>query len=230
MAIDVRPHQKFSGVFWTRLEDGSRRLATKNLVPGRKVYGERLVPFNGDEFRLWNAYRSKLAAAMLKGLNTFPIGPSQTVLYLGSASGTTASHISDIVEEKGHVYCIELAPRTMRELVDNVCTHRHNMTPILEDARKPEKYSLFVSKVDHIYCDVAQPEQAKIVVDNAQLYLKKKGYAILAIKSRSVDVTKKPDTVYKQEIGVLKRSGFLVMDVVKLEPYDKAHAMIVSKI
>ena len=230
MAADVKPHQKFSGIYWARLEDGNQRLATKNLTPGKNVYGERLISFKSNEYRIWDPFRSKLAAAILKGLTTVPIQPSQKVLYLGAASGTTASHVSDIIGEEGRVYCIEFAARSMRELVNNVCAFRLNMTPLLEDARTPEKYSMFIEKVDAIYCDIAQPEQAKIVADNAKFFLKNGGWTMLAVKSQSIDVTKKPAEVYEREVNVLKRRGFVVEEIVLLEPYEKAHAMVVSKI
>ncbi len=230
MATDVKLHSKFSGIYWVTLEDGTQRLATKNLVPGRKIYGERLISFKGIEYRLWDPFRSKLAAAILKGLTTVPIQQDNKILYLGAASGTTASHVSDVVGGKGHVYCVEFAARAMRELVNNVCAFRSNMTPILEDARVPEKYAMFVGEVDAIYCDIAQPEQAKVLADNSELFLKKNGWTMLTVKSQSIDVTKKPVEVYKQEVNVLKSRGFAINESVQLEPYEKAHAMIVSKI
>ncbi len=230
MATDVKPHPKFSGIYWATLEDGTRKLATRNLTPGRGVYGERLVSSKRVEYRVWDPYRSKLAAAILKGLTTVPIKPSHKVLYLGAASGTTASHVSDIVGSEGHVYCVEFAPRSMRELVNNVCAFRPNMTPLLEDARMPEKYAMFVERVDDVYCDIAQPEQAKVLADNAKLFLKSGGWTMLAVKSQSIDVAKKPVEVYEQEAEILKRRGFAIKEVVQLEPYEKAHAMIVSKI
>jgi len=227
--VEVKPHPEFPGIYWAIIEDGSRKLATKNLAPRKTVYGERLIRFKGVEYRLWDPYRSKLAAAILKNLKTVPIKPGDKVLYLGAASGTTASHVSDIIGEEGHVYCVEFAARAIRELVNNVCAFRSNMSPILEDARMPERYAMIVEKVDDIYCDIAQPEQAKILADNAQLYLKSNGWIMLAIKAQSIDVTKEPSEVYKREIEILKERGFEIKEVVHLEPYDKAHAMIVAK-
>jgi len=227
--MQVKPHPRFQQVYIVTLDDGSERLATRNLAPGRTVYGEKLVRFEGVEYRLWDPYRSKLAAAILKGVKKVPIEPNHQVLYLGAASGTTASHVSDIVGEKGHVYCVEFAARALRELVNNVCPYRLNMTPILEDARFPEKYAIFIrGKVDDIYCDVAQPEQAKILADNADLYLKNGGWIMLAVKAQSIDVTKEPSEVYRRELKVLESRGFTIEDIVHLEPYDKAHAMIVA--
>lgn len=229
VAIKVKVHPHFPEVYWATLEDGTRKLATKNFAPETNVYGERLVSFKNIEYRLWDPFRSKLAAAILNGLETVPIQPAHKVLYLGAASGTTASHVSDITGAKGHVYCIEFAPRAIRELVNNVCAFRPNMSPVLADARVPERYSMLVGKVDDVYCDIAQPEQARILADNADLFLVDGGWIMFAIKAQSIDVTKEPSEVYKREIETLKTRGFRVEEVVHLEPYDKAHAMIVAQ-
>ena len=230
MNVKVRPHPKFEEIYQVTLEDGAQRLATKNLARGRNVYGEKLVRYGSAEYRVWDAFRSKLAGAILKGLKNVPIRPAHKVLYLGAASGTTPSHVSDIVGEEGHVYCVEFASRSIRDLVDNVCTHRLNMSPILEDARFPEKYQMFIQgKVDEIYCDIAQPEQAKVLADNADVFLVRSGWIMLAVKAQSIDVTKNPSDVYKGEVRVLEKRGFRVEETINLEPYDKAHAMIVAR-
>jgi len=228
--VKVKPHPQFPAIYQIILEDGAKRLATANLAPGRNVYGERLIRYEGVEYRVWDAFRSKLAGAILKGLNTIPIKPDHRVLYLGAASGTTPSHVSDIVGKNGNVYCVEFASRSIRDLVENVCAYRLNMYPILEDARMPEKYSMFIrGKVDEIYCDIAQPEQAKILADNADMFLKKHGWIMFAVKAQSIDVTKEPSEVYRSETRVLEKRGFRIEQVVHLEPYDKAHAMIVAE-
>lgn len=229
MVVDVKPHDEFAGIYIAAFEDGTEKLATKNLALGESVYGERLVSWQGVEYRIWYPFRSKLAAAVLKGLKTVPIQPSHRVLYLGAASGTTASHVSDIVGIDGQVYCVEFSARSMRELVNNVCTFRPNMTPLLEDARMPGRYAMYIGTVDDIYCDIAQPEQARILADNADTFLKKEGWVILAVKSQSIDVTKEPSEVYRKESKTLKARGFTITDLVNLEPYEKAHAMVVAK-
>jgi fibrillarin-like pre-rRNA processing protein len=229
VSVSVKPHPRFAAIYKATMEDGAQRLATRNLSPGRNVYGERLIRYESMEYRIWDPFRSKLAAAILKNLRTVPIKPSHKVLYLGAASGTTASHVSDIVGEEGHVYCVEFAPRAIRQLVNNVCAFRPNMSPILEDARFPEKYAMFIGKVENVYCDIAQPEQAKVLADNAKLFLKKSGWITLAVKAQSIDVTKEPHEVYKHEVKVLQKRNFHIEQVVQLEPYDKAHAMIVAQ-
>jgi fibrillarin-like pre-rRNA processing protein len=228
--IRVKPHPEFAEIYQVVLEDGAKRLATKNFAPGRNVYGERLIRFDGVEYRVWDAFRSKLAGAIWKGLKTVPIHPSHKVLYLGAASGTTPSHISDIVGEEGHVYCVEFAQRSLRDLVTNVVAYRNNMSPFLADARMPQKYGMFIpEKLDEVYCDIAQPEQAKVLADNADVFLKPEGWVLLAVKSQSIDVTLPPEHVYQMEAKVLRNRGFRVEQVVDLEPYDIAHAMIVAQ-
>ena len=224
--VSVEPHAELEGVYWISLEDGSRRLATLNVSLGKSVYGERLVRKGKNEYRVWDAYRSKLAAAILKGIRPVPISPGSRVLYLGSASGTTASHVSDIVAEDGAVYCVDFAPRAMRELIDSLCADRHNVYPILEDARFPERYNRIVRNVDSIYCDIAQPEQARVLADNADLHLKRGSGSMLAIKSRSVDVTMSPSDVFDKEVQELGLRGFDVRSVIRLEPFDRDHAMV----
>ena len=230
MELKAESHPEFKGVYYTTLEDGSRRLASENLVPSRTVYGERLIRCGDAEYRFWDPYRSKLAATISKGLNRLPIEPGNRVLYLGAASGTTASHVSDIVGGSGTVYCVEFAPRSIRELIDNVCRFRGNMVPILADARFPLKYATIVSKVDVAYCDIAQPEQARILANNTEVFLKNGGWIMLAVKARSIDVTKEPTEIYQREIKVLEENGFRISEVVHLEPYDKAHAMVMAQL
>ena len=228
MVVNVKPHPRFPGIYWVTVDDRSRKLGTKNLAPGCSVYGERLVKFEGDEYRLWDPYRSKFAAAIRNGLDVVPIIYKQKVLYLGAASGTTASHVSDIVGEDGHVYCVEFASRSLRELINTVCSVRYNMSPILADARMPETYSRMVERADSIYFDVAQPEQARILADNADMFLAKGGGIMMTIKAQSIDVTKEPSVVFKSEIAVLESRGFKVSAVIGLEPFDKAHVMVVA--
>jgi len=228
--IKIRSHPQFKEIYQAMLEGGVQRLATRNLTPGLTVYGERLIHVKNIEYRIWDAFRSKLAGGIIKGIQNVPIEPNSQVLYLGAASGTTPSHISDIIGENGHIYCVEFASRSLRDLVNNVAAYRTNMSPFLEDARKPEKYAIFIpKKVDVIYCDVAQPEQAKLLADNADALLKPNGWIMLACKSQSIDVTLTPEKVYKQEANILRNRGFNVKETVDLEPYDKAHAMIIAQ-
>jgi len=219
--MKVKRHKLFEGVFWV-----NGRLATKNLVPGMKVYGEKLVKTKIGEFRLWDAYRSKPVAAIYKGLKTFPVSKGDKILYLGVASGTTASHLSDIVGKKGIIYGIEISERVLRDLLP-VAEARKNIVPILANARLPETY-YWIEEVDLVYADVAIPDMSEVLVRNCERFLKEGGYAMIAIKARSIDVTARPRKVFEREKEKLKKH-FKVIDFVVLDPYEKDHCMIVMK-
>lgn len=221
----IRKDSTRTDLFWARFEDGAERPATQSLARGTQVYGEELVKEGTNEFRVWDPYRSKLAAALLRGLQAFAFRPGASVLYLGASSGTTASHVSDIVGHEGVVYCIEFAPRVMRDLI-RVCTARPNMIPILADARNPEGYVQVPQLVDVIYQDVAQPNQAEILVANARRFLRQGGTTYLALKARSIDVVAKPEQLFPREEKKLTQAGFSVVDRMSLEPYTADHAFI----
>ncbi len=61
------------------------------------------------------------------------------------------------------------------------------------------------------------------------MFLADGGWVMLAIKAQSIDVTKEPSVVYKNEIAVLEARGFRINEVIGLEPFDKAHAMVVAQ-
>ncbi|HME18133.1 MAG TPA: fibrillarin-like rRNA/tRNA 2'-O-methyltransferase [Nitrososphaerales archaeon] len=207
-------------------EDRSGRtfLLTRNLAKGRRVYNEELVLKEGEEYRTWDPFRSKLAAAILKGLPEDVIRPGEKVLYLGTSTGTTPSHVSDIVGEEGLLIGVEFAPRVAREFIENVARHRKNVIPFVADAREPSKYSL--SKVDVVYCDIAQPDQTEIAIKNCDSLLKGGGRLLLVVKARSIDVLDEPARVFKQEVKKIEAAGFKVMQVIELSPFEKDHALI----
>ncbi len=200
-------------------------IATKNLVPRVKVYNEKIIKQGEVEYRIWNPYRSKLAAALKKGLKTFPFTENTKVLYLGASTGTTVSHLSDIIVD-GEIYAVEISPQAMRSLL-RVAEQRENVIPIHGDARKPQEYEE-VGKVDVIYQDVAQPDQDEILIANTRMFLKKNGIAMIAIKSQSIDVTLKPKEVFDRVIKKLEQH-FEVIEKIKLEPFDKDHLFVVLK-
>lgn len=212
---------------WVRV-DGQKKLATENLVIGNQVYREKLVSKKGIEYRVWDPFRSKLAAAIMNGLEIFPFKEKSSVLYLGVSTGTTVSHVSDIVGPKGIVFGVEHASRVARDFLDRVASHRNNIIPILQDARQPQQYFSVYSKVDVVYVDIAQPDQTDIAITNCKMFLKDNGYLFLVIKTRSIDVTKAPKKIIESEKNKLK-NNFEIIQVIDLSPYDKDHAMVIAR-
>lgn len=212
----------FEGVF-----DINRKLATENLALGSRVYGEKIYKIENKEYREWDAYRSKLAGAIKKGLKEIPIKNSMDILYLGASTGTTPSHVSDIIGKNGTLYCVEISAVCMRQLLQ-LSEKRENIVPILADARKPAEYAE-IGNVDLIYQDIAQPDQVDILIQNAQKFLKIGGFAIFCVKSQCIDVLKPPKEVFKQ---VKKKLApyFEIVQEIELEPYDKDHLFLVLKL
>ena len=203
------------------------RLCTINLVRGKKVYGEKLFKEKDKEYREWNPMKSKLAAAMKKNIKQLGFKQGNVILYLGSASGTTVSHVSDIIGSGGLIFAVEFAPRVMRDLMF-LCKDRKNIAPILADAHKPQDYEDKMCMVDFVFQDIAQKDQAEIFLKNCDLYLKKEGFAMVTIKSRSVDITKRPKQVYKMVENKLKEK-MEIIDFKTLDPFEKDHCVFLCK-
>jgi fibrillarin-like pre-rRNA processing protein len=204
------------------------KLVVENSIPGFKPFDDELLNVNGKEYRVWNPYRSKAAAAIVRGISKFPIVEGTKILYLGAAHGYTISFLSSIIGKNGVIYGIEFSERCFKELLP-FCTKYKNVNPILVDARKPELYQ-WVEKVDIVYCDVSQPDETEIAIRNCKEFLKPEGHLMLAIKSRSIDITRSPKEVYQSEIKKLKDAGFEIIDWKTLDPFEQAHAMVVAKI
>lgn len=240
--VVVEPH-RLEGIFVAKGREDL--LVTLNMAPGESVYGEKRVSVESEnaepkpeerlqgyvpagnkfEYRVWNAFRSKLAACVVNGVQNIYIKPGAKVLYLGGASGTTVSHVSDIVGEKGVVYAVEYSERSGRDLV-NMAKKRPNVIPIIEDARKPYNYRMICSMVDVIFSDVAQPDQARIIVLNAEAYLKNGGGFVFSIKANCIDSTAEPEAVFASQIQELRKNGFKVKEQVTLEPFERDHAVV----
>jgi len=205
-------------------KNGRVALLTRNLVPGKRVYNEELIQRDEVEYRTWDPFRSKLAAAILKGMPEDVIKDGDRVLYLGASTGTTASHISDIVGPRGLVIGVEFAPRVAREFVEHVARERRNVIPFVADARDPSRYS--ITEVDVVYCDIAQPDQTEIAITNCSRLLRKNGRLLLTVKARSINVLKDPEMVFEEERQKLEKAGFRVELTVDLKPFEKDHALV----
>lgn len=236
--VIITPH-RLGGIYVAKTGK-EESLVTKNMVPGESVYGEKRITFEekvqlpdgtGDkenkiEYRVWNAFRSKLAACVINGIKDIYMKPGAKVLYLGAANGTTVSHVSDLVGEEGIVYAVEISERSGRDLI-NMSKKRSNIVPIIDDARKPQNYRFLIpTLVDVIFADVAQPDQARIIAINAQHFLKTKGGFVFSVKANCIDSTADPEVVFKEQRKILKKFGLKPVEQVTLEPYERGHSVI----
>ena len=234
--VVIEPH-KHAGVFIARGKEDL--LVTKSFAPGESVYGEKRItveePAREDgapptkvEYRVWNPFRSKLAAGIMGGLDEIFIAPGKKVLYLGAASGTSVSHVSDIVGPEGVVYAVEFAHRPGRELIA-MAKKRPNIVPIIEDARHPQKYRMLVSMVDCVFADVAQPDQARIIALNSHMFLKDQGGVVISIKANCIDSTVDAETVFAREVQKLREERIKPLEQLTLEPYERDHCIVIGR-
>lgn len=218
---------KFPNIYYKKDSKGRIRLYTKNLKQGISFFNEDIEKINNIEYRYWDAKRSKLAAAILKDISQIAIKEEDKILYLGASHGYTPSFLSDIIGSNGFIFALDFAPRVVRDLVF-LCEKRKNITPILGDANLPERYKYRIKKVDIVYMDVAQRNQAEIFLKNCDLFLKNGGFGLLAVKSRSIDITKKPKEIYSIVRRELEKK-LLVVDYRILDPYEEDHAFFICK-
>jgi fibrillarin-like pre-rRNA processing protein len=217
---------KFPNIYFEEWK-GRKTFYTKNLFPGNQVYGEELVRVGNNEYRAWDHKRSKLAAAIQKGVSQIGIREGEIVLYLGASSGTTPSHISDIVGEKGFVFALDFASRMVKDLVF-LAEKRKNIAPILANANKPLTYAHLVTQADVVYMDIAQKNQTEIFLKNCEMFLKPGGFGLYFVKARSIDVTKKPKDLFKKVREELEKV-ITIVDYKELDTYEKDHCLFICK-
>lgn len=212
--------QLFEGIFRYK-----NQLWTQNAVPGQRVYGEKLETVEGKEYRNWNPFKSKLASAIQNGLKEMPIKKGTNVLYLGSAEGTTASHLSDIIQDSGIIVGIDSSARVMPKFL-KVCEQRSNIIPLLADANQPSTYAEHLEeiKINVLYQDVAQPNQAEIFLKNSR-FLHSNGKGLLVLKAASIDSSANPQKVFEQQTKELKPT-FDLIQTVSLEPFQTSHVIV----
>ena len=233
-----------SSIFWIKLNN-SLMLSTKNLVKGNQCYNERLVQLNGEEYRIWKHYRSKLAAGIIHGLEILPIIKKSRILYLGASQGITASHVSDMIGPEGVIYAVEHSHETAKKLQEEVTSKRKNIKPIIMDVAKPSQYQIIDRKVDVVYVDLDQPNEMEIAILNCKMYLQVGGYLLFMVKTRSVDhyqgkkfiINDKSELVNTtEEINTKKyttmdslKVNFEILQQINLADFFKEHSLIVAK-
>ncbi len=203
-------------------------------VRGKVYFDEFVLRREGKAFREVNPERSKLFASIALGISQIGFKQDSSVLYLGASHGFTVSFLADMVID-GEIYALDFAPRVLRDLVF-LCEDYPNMAPIMADANKIEEYSDVVplakdnSGVDVVFMDISQRNQTEIFLKNCDAFLKQGGFGLLALKARSIDVTKKPKDVFKIVRSELEsRSDYSIVDYKELSPLEQDHAMFVVK-
>jgi fibrillarin-like pre-rRNA processing protein len=206
---------------WPNLRREGRTLFTRNARPGQRVHGEELRSFEGVEYRLWDPWRSKLAAYVAHEGAPIGLDRCRRVLYLGGAHGTTVSHLADLLDPRP-VFVVEKSPDSFAALLA-FAESRENVLPILADARLPERYGAEVGSVDLLYQDVAQRDQTAIFLENARACLDERGLGLLMLKVRSVTQRKPVPEVLRQARKELLDAGWRLRSETDLAPFARDH-------
>ncbi|HTW55304.1 MAG TPA: fibrillarin-like rRNA/tRNA 2'-O-methyltransferase [Thermoplasmata archaeon] len=212
---------------WTGVSRDGNDLFTPNLDPGHRVYGEALRTAAGVEYRAWDPFRSKLAALLRKGAPDDLLAPVTSALYLGAAHGTTVSHLSDVWPDAA-IFAVEKSPASFAPLLA-LARRRANVLPLLADAQLPERYRADVGEVGFLYQDVAQRDQARIFVDNAETCLADGGRGVLMLKVRSVTQRRSSALVAQEARAELRRGGLTIVGETPLAPFSRDHLAFVLR-
>jgi fibrillarin-like pre-rRNA processing protein len=197
---------------------------TESASEAAPLYGERTLHRDGATYRSFEAGRSKLAAALVKGWTGPLPSPGESWLYLGAAGGTTASHVADLVGPAGRVFAIEKSVRPFVRLL-HVAERYPNLLPILGDVRRADDYEGLVPPVDGIYCDLAQPDQAALLLGHVRTFLREGGAVLLALKTASMGRERTPEE-HREDATALLRPTLELRAPVGLEPFHRRHFLL----
>jgi fibrillarin-like pre-rRNA processing protein len=207
------------------IREGDRLVpATEALGTPPDVYGERLVAVRSGWWRRWDPYRSKLSAALVKGYRGPLPQSGERWLYLGAATGTTASHVADLVGPQGAVYAVEMSLRPFARLL-RLAERYPNLLPILGDARRPDDYAGWVPPVDGIYSDIAQADQVGIAFRNAEVFLRLGQPLLLVLKLSSLGRSRSPEAAVEKALAELGAFN-VVVPPLPLEPFHRQHRLL----
>jgi fibrillarin-like pre-rRNA processing protein len=205
--------------------DERREFWTEAVGDPPPVYGERWTDVSDRRYRLFEPTRSKLAAALVKGWSGDLPSPGESWLYLGAATGTTASHVADLVGPEGRVYAVERSLRPFARLLA-LAERWPNLRPILADARDPAGYLPLVPPVDGMYVDIAQADQLEIVRRNAEMLLRGDGARLLiALKTASMG-RHRSASGHRESSEATLANTIALYPSVALEPFHRGHFLL----
>lgn len=164
----------------------------------------------------------KLGAYLTKDGKAWQTTGDETVLYLGAAEGVTARWMAQRLPD-GQVLAVEKSPVASLSLL-RAARELDNLIPVVADARDPGAFDPMVGEVDLLYQDLAQRDQVDIFLKNARAFEPKRGF--LAVKARSIAVERSPKDVFEEAAAQVQGPGDII-DIVRLDPHHKDHAMIV---
>ena len=218
---------KEATVFWITVKN-QKKLATLNNADVNQAYNEIQVEKNGKQYNTWSPYRSKLAAAIINGLEIFPILKKTKILYLNGAIEKTLSHISDIIGVNGKIFILRDINENSKNFLENVMNDRTNVFTITRDNGDPVKFSSKTEMVNVVYVDITQHNETEVAIQNCKRYLRDGGFLMLVVPTKKIDFVNNPNGQNLEEIQKLQ-SSFEIIQQINLTDFFKEHSMIIAK-
>ena len=214
-------------IFWVTVRN-EKKLATLSNVSTNQDYKENLVEMNGKQYSIWNPYMSKLAAAIINGMEIFPILKKTKILYLDPTSEKTIKHISDIVGINGKIFVVRNIMKNSKNFLEQIAKNRSNIFTIIPDKTNPARLTGMTETVDVIYIDIAEHNQTEIAIQNCKNHLRIGGFLMLIVPTKNIDFANNPSKKNQEERKKLQTS-FDIIQEINLTDFFKEYSMIIAK-
>ena len=214
-------------VFWVTVRN-EKKLATLSNVSTNQDYKENLVEMNGKQYSIWNPYTSKLAAAIINGMEIFPILKKTKILYVDSATEKTVKHISDIVGINGKIFVVRNIMKNSKNFLEQIAKNRSNIFTIIPDKTNPARLTGMTEMVDVIYIDIAEHNQTEIAIQNCKNHLRIGGFLMLIVPTKNIDFANNNSKKNQEERKKLQTS-FDIIQEINLTDFFKEYSMVIAK-
>ena len=214
-------------IFWVTVRN-EKKLATLSNVSTNQDYKENLVEMNGKQHSIWNPYMSKLAAAIINGMEIFPILKKTKILYLDPTSEKTIKHISDIVGINGKIFVVRNIMKNSKNFLEQIAKNRSNIFTIIPDKTNPARLTGMTEMVDVIYIDIAEHNQTEIAIQNCKNHLRIGGFLMLIVPTKNIDFANNPSKKNQEERKKLQTS-FDIIQEINLMDFFKEYSMVIAK-
>ena len=214
-------------IFWVTVRN-EKKLATLSNVSTNQDYKENLVEMNGKQHSIWNPYMSKLAAAIINGMEIFPILKKTKILYLDPTSEKTIKHISDIVGINGKIFVVRNIMKNSKNFLEQIAKNRSNIFTIIPDKTNPARLTGMTEMVDVIYIDIAEHNQTEIAIQNCKNHLRIGGFLMLIVPTKNIDFANNTSKKNQEERKKLQTS-FDIIQEINLTDFFKEYSMVIAK-
>ena len=191
-------------------------------------YKENLVEINVKQYSIWNPYMSKLAAAIINGIEIYPILKKTKILYVDPATEKTVKHISNIVGINGKIFAVRDVMKNSKNFLEQIVKNRSNIFTIIPDKTNPARLTGMTETVDVIYIDIAEHNQTEIAIQNCKNHLRIGGFLMLIVPTKNIDFANNPSKKNQEERKKLQTS-FDIIQEINLTDFFKEYSMVIAK-